>query len=824
MTIPTTFNHLQAQGRLGIQRGSMRRLFLFSGLLLTLATFSNLATAQNTAATTVTANPSTITVGGTVGLSATVQPNAASSTGKTTARPTGTITFLDGSTPLSSTPIALAPNSYSSATFPQIFGTPDPTLTVQQFASSIEGELTGDLNGDGVPDLLIYNYSSSQPSIQTFTSNGKNGYNVSAVQSFAFPTFAYYPNVTNVPQLLDLNGDGKLDILCGLLVAYGNGDGTFAPPTPVSFLSSGFVTSYAADLNGDGKTDILAVVTIPSSLLLAGPVQDSVTVFLNQGAGSFTSAGTFPVIAPSSNNAGLIAVNVFAPTFVDLNGDGKPDLIMQTQLVGDTQIGGNPLVTALLNNGNGTFGSPIPASIPDTPNHTDNSGAFGAASGDVNGDGNQDLILTLADDAGNANVLTLLGNGDGTFQNPLNLTLQAAPGAQIMATPGVVIQDFHLDGKQDLILGNGLFALGNGDGTFVLSTPLFPLTFAANWPFYISAPLVQVTFPGSPEPSLVYLLPAATPPAASVFTPQTSSAATLNTSSLTVGAHTITAKYSGDANYAADTSAAIAVTVNQVASAVAATSSANPSFAGQNVTFTAKVTSAGPTPTGDVTFASGSTTLGSAALSGGSASLTTTSLTAAGTQTITVSYAGDVNTQASSTTLSQTVDTAFNTAPGGSGSTTLTVKAGQTVSAPLNVTGAAGFSGMVTFACSGLPTNATCSFSPATITVSGATVISTLLSVSTTATTTASRLRPGLATYGLAFAGLLLFWPTRRSRQRIWAVLLFAIAFATLGLNGCSSGSGAPPSAQTPAGSYNFTVTASSGGLQAQTAYTLVVQ
>jgi hypothetical protein len=100
----------------------MRRLFLFSALLFTLSTFSSLATAQETATTTVTANPATITVGGTVGLSATVQPNAGSSSGKTIARPTGTITFLDGSTPLSSAPIALAPNSYVSATFPQSFG------------------------------------------------------------------------------------------------------------------------------------------------------------------------------------------------------------------------------------------------------------------------------------------------------------------------------------------------------------------------------------------------------------------------------------------------------------------------------------------------------------------------------------------------------------------------------------------------------------------------------------------------------------------------------------------------------------------------------
>ena len=114
---------------------------------------------------------------------------------------------------------------------------------------------------------------------------------------------AAYPNVTNVPQLIDVNDDGKLDLLCGLLVAYGNGDGTFAAAVPVSFLSSGFVTSYAADLNGDGKTDILAVQW-DSATFFGAPVQFAFTVFLNQGAGSFISAGSFPVSAPTTGGFG----------------------------------------------------------------------------------------------------------------------------------------------------------------------------------------------------------------------------------------------------------------------------------------------------------------------------------------------------------------------------------------------------------------------------------------------------------------------------------------------------------------------------------------
>jgi hypothetical protein len=437
----------------------------------------------------------------------------------------------------------------------------------------------------------------------------------------------------------------------------------------------------------------------------------------------------------------------------------------------------------------------------------------------VNGDGKQDLILGTCDNYGNSDAIVFLGNGDGTFESPIFYALPTPPNAVISLLPNFIVQDVNLDGKLDLVFGSGRSALGNGDGTFTSAAPLFPLPAS---PY--SYPLLQMQLTGNPVPSLVFLPLSVTPPPAAVFTPEASSSVSLSLTTLAVGAHSITARYSGDANYAADGSAAVPVTVNAAASATAVASSANPSFAGQNVTFTAKVTSSGPTPTDNVTFTSGSTTLGSATLSGGSASYTTSSLTAAGAQTITVSYAGDANTQASSTTLSQTVDTAFNTAPGGSGSTTLTVKSGQTVSAPVNVTGAAGFSGMVTFACSGLPANATCSFSPATINVSGTAAVSTLLSVNTAATTTTSQVRLGFGDYGFAFAGLLLFWPARRSRHRVWAILLYAVAFTSLGLNGCSSGSGAPPAAQTPAGSYNFTVTASSGNVQTQSAYSLVVQ
>jgi hypothetical protein len=418
------------------------------------------------------------------------------------------------------------------------------------------------------------------------------------------------------------------------------------------------------------------------------------------------------------------------PVFVDLNGDGKLDLITQVQTFGPLQLDGPQGVDVLLNQGDGTFGTYMPVTIANGPNiGPGGQFPFGVTSGDVNGDGKQDLILTVADSDSNLDAIVLLGNGDGTFQPAINFILHQLENAQGIpdyATPSVVVEDLNLDGKQDLIFSNGQVGLGNGDGTFVLSTPLFPLQLLEDQ-VYLAFPLVQVTLPGSLVPSLVYLLPTVTPPAASVFTPQTSSSATLSPSTLAVGTHSITARYSGDANYTADTSAAVAVTVNQAASGAAVTSSANPSFAGQSVTLTASVTSPGPTPTGNVIFTSGSTTLATVALSGGSASYTTSSFTTLGTQTITAGYSGDANTQASSTTLSQVVNAAFTLAPDGGGNTTLTVNAGQTVTAPINVTGAAGFSGQITFACSGLPANTSCSFSPATINLSGTPAVPTLL-------------------------------------------------------------------------------------------------
>jgi N-acetylneuraminic acid mutarotase len=119
-----------------------------------------------------------------------------------------------------------------------------------------------------------------------------------------------------------------------------------------------------------------------------------------------------------------------------------------------------------------------------------------------------------------------------------------------------------------------------------------------------------------------------------------SGSATLAISTLTAGAHSITAVYSGDANFLTSTSAAVAQTVNKVASSVTLASSANPSTAGQSVTFTATVSPA--SATGTVQFLDGATSLGTATLASGSATLAISTLTA-GAHSITAVYSGDAN-------------------------------------------------------------------------------------------------------------------------------------------------------------------------------------
>src|SRR5271168_708684 len=126
-----------------------------------------------------------------------------------------------------------------------------------------------------------------------------------------------------------------------------------------------------------------------------------------------------------------------------------------------------------------------------------------------------------------------------------------------------------------------------------------------------------------------------------------SGVAMFSSSSLAVGAHSVTAVYAGDSNFSGSTSGVVAITIVALAktnTTTAVSASAMQVTSGQSVMFSAVVTpTAGSgTPTGSVTFLDGATSLGMATLSGGSGSVSSSTLSL-GTDTITVMYSGDAN-------------------------------------------------------------------------------------------------------------------------------------------------------------------------------------
>lgn len=118
--------------------------------------------------------------------------------------------------------------------------------------------------------------------------------------------------------------------------------------------------------------------------------------------------------------------------------------------------------------------------------------------------------------------------------------------------------------------------------------------------------------------------------------------ATLTTSSLTLGTHSITAQYPGDGNYNPSTSPAVTATVGQLSTTTLSATPTETVF-GQAVSLTASVvaTSVTGTPTGTVEFFSGTTSLGTATLIDGVATLTTTALPVGVNSSITAQYSGD---------------------------------------------------------------------------------------------------------------------------------------------------------------------------------------
>ena len=302
-------------------------------------------------------------------------------------------------------------------------------------------------------------------------------------------------------------------------------------------------------------------------------------------------------------------------------------------------------------------------------------------------------------------------------------------------------------------------------------------------------------------------------------------AANFTSSTLAVGTYSVTAAYSGNANDASSTSNATTLVISAapVATTTALTASATTVASGASITFTATVkpASGSVVATGTVTFKDGSTTLGTGTVDGtGNATYSTAAL-AVGIHSITAVYGGDSgNLTSTSSAVSITVsapppaDFSLSMTP-----TTATATAGTPATATVIVTPINGFNAATTFACSGLPANSTCAFSPATVTPNGT-------AASTTTMTIDSNVKAAVAFAGGSLALLLLPMVTWRNRRRhgLLAVCLsiLLLTLAAVGISACGGGSSS--SGKTPAGTYSVTVTATSGSLNHSATYSFTVK
>jgi FG-GAP-like repeat len=200
-----------------------------------------------------------------------------------------------------------------------------------------------------------------------------------------------------------------------------------------------------------------------------------VGVLLGNGDGTFQSALAY-------GTGGSVVRSVAVG---DVNGDGKPDLLVAHQ----NRYPKNGTVGVLLGNGDGTF-------QPAVAYGSGGQSAHSVAVGDVNGDGKPDLVMANQSGANwdDRAVGVLLGNGDGTFQT-----------AVVFGSGGhwpfsVTVGDLNADRKPDLVLANyGSSNVGVllNNTPFCTTPPMITVstTPAALWP--PNGNMVSVTVSGT---------------------------------------------------------------------------------------------------------------------------------------------------------------------------------------------------------------------------------------------------------------------------------------------------------------------------------------
>jgi hypothetical protein len=192
-----------------------------------------------------------------------------------------------------------------------------------------------DFNNDGYSDILV---TDNDGDLVVYLAN-KNG-------GFASPVITSpYPPLSSAVSVGDVNKDGYPDLVSGISVALGNGDGSFRPGPSVNYPDPEYLLppGQLADLNGDGNLDVLAFDSSSKSFMF----------FAGDGTGNF-QASVVALLPPAATIGDINPTE----TLLDIDQDGIPDLVF---------FGLNPTSTSSFldtglswarGNGNGTFEQP----------------------------------------------------------------------------------------------------------------------------------------------------------------------------------------------------------------------------------------------------------------------------------------------------------------------------------------------------------------------------------------------------------------------------------------------------------------------------------
>jgi hypothetical protein len=276
----------------------------------------------------------------------------------------------------------------------------------------------GDLDGDGDLDLVMGNKNGQN---RLYLNKGRGDYLDATTGRIPLRTES-----TEDLLLFDVDGDKDLDLVVindlqqnRLLLNDGKANFTDAPATALPLDQDAAWDAVAGDVDGDGDTDFLVGKW--------GPGKDGQNrLYLNNGKGVFTDA--------TATSLPAVVDSTFALALGDVDGDGDPDLV----------VGNSGLNTLLLNDGKGVFSAAPANSLPADPQLP---GAIVLV--DLDGDGDLDMLTANTNLTGGRNVL-FMNDGKGVFTD---ITKTGLP-PEFDGTMCLACGDVDADGDQDVLIGN----------------------------------------------------------------------------------------------------------------------------------------------------------------------------------------------------------------------------------------------------------------------------------------------------------------------------------------------------------------------------------